>query len=198
MAKETKRLCHHIAHTSALPAGRMSDIQESCALLFVPPSPFPWSFSEHSLALFLPHALVPAMCVRGGWSTCLEQEGPGQQGRVLQWILWWGRCAAATLSGHTYISCCFLLHPWGISPPPSPVLCLCRSSSWELCVQTLPSPGKTLWGAGMTLGWGLSQCDSRELGWLSEQSKYCPWLGWWLVFWHCWHLCQIVLSSSVL
>lgn len=48
-----------------LPAGRMSHIQGSCALLFVPPSPFPRGFSEHSLALFLPRALVPATCVRG-------------------------------------------------------------------------------------------------------------------------------------
>lgn len=118
--------------------------------------------SQSTAGHFSFHRPLCQPCVSGeGWSTCL---GPGRTrsarkgasvNPVVVSLQWW-ECAATTLSGHTYISWCFLLCPWGIFPPPSPVHCLSRYSSWELCVETLPSPGKTLWGAGMTLGWGCS------------------------------------------
>lgn len=85
MAKEMKRLCHHIAHTSATASRENVCVQECCALLLVPPSPFPRSFSEHSLALFLPHALVPVECQGKDEPPVWDQEGLGQQGKVLQW-----------------------------------------------------------------------------------------------------------------
>lgn len=67
----------------------MPHIQGSWALLFVPPSPFPRSFSEHSLALFLPHALCAShVCQEKDEAPVWDQEGQGQQGKVLQWTLW--------------------------------------------------------------------------------------------------------------
>lgn len=148
----------------------MSNIQEPCALLFVPPSPFPRNFSEHSLALFLPHAPVPVWCGRGRRKLlCGIRKDKASKARCFR-----GPCGGVP----AVVMCCshpewsrlrllvFFTLPLGSfsSTMPSSLFILVQLLG-AVCTES-PQPWQSTVGSWNDTGLGLSQCDSRELGWL--------------------------------
>lgn len=154
----------------------------------VPPSPFPRSFSEHSLALFLPHSLVPAICVRGRMKHLFgtrkdkvskERCFTGPCGGVPSMVK---MCCSHPEWSHLHFLVLFTLPLGNFSSSISRSLFIQVELLGAVCTdcpQAWPNPLGSWNDTGLGLqpgpaSWGLSQCDSRELGWLSEQSKYCP------------------------
>lgn len=140
MAKETKRLCHHIAHTPATSSRDNASYSGILGFALCATITISQEFLRAQPGTFPSTCPLCQPCVSGeGWSTCL---GPGRTRSarkgasvdpVVVTLQWW-RCAAATLSGHTCISWCFLLCPLlqhlqlTVYPGPAPGSCVYRLS----------------------------------------------------------------------